>query len=141
MANPRNVTEYTGIDGVYATYSHDNTIVYSATEENGSAQVGLAVTIESDKTVTLIGDGEPVEGKLIKVEADGKCNVQVGGYMALPGGDGATLTIGQPIVGDLGAASAEGYIRAANSATAAETINARGAIVDNDTTTAVMCRL
>lgn len=138
MANPRNVVDFTGIDAEYATYLiDDSTITYDSAEANGSAQVGLAVTFSADNTVQLVGDGEMVLGKLIKVEADDKAVVQVKGYMELPGGTGATLTRGAAIVGDLGAASAEGYIRAAASATAAELILARGFIQNNGTTTAV----
>jgi hypothetical protein len=112
--------------------------VYLATEEGGSAQVGLAVTLESDKTVSLVGDGENVEGKLIKVEPGGVCVVQVGGVMELPAGDGATVTAGRQIVGDLGAASAEGYIRNVATGTAAELGVARGRILDASDTTAVV---
>lgn len=119
------------------TYPHDATIVYDSTEENGSAQVGLAVSIESDNLITLVGDGENVEGKLIKVESDGFCVVQVEGEMTLPGGDGATLTAGLKIVGDLGAAAAEGYIQAV----AAQHTVSRGTIIDASVTTAVVVRL
>jgi len=138
MSDPRAALSYNEIGALFVTYAHDDTIVYSATAVNGSAQVGLAVTLESDFTVTLSGDGEAVEGKLIQVEPDGFCVVQVAGYMTLPGGDSATLTNAAKIVGDLGAASAEGYIRSAASGTAAELVLARGRIIDNTTTTAVV---
>jgi hypothetical protein len=92
-------------------------------------------------TVELVGDGEPVEGKLIEVTSDNFCVVQVGGYMTLPGGSSASLTLGKKIVGDLGASSAEGYIREVNTATAAELGLCRGRIIDAGTTTAVVVAL
>lgn len=141
MADSRADVNFEGINALFVTYKHDDTIVYAATAVNGAAQVGLAVSLEDDKIVTLAGDGEAIEGKLIKVEPDGFCVVQVHGYMTLPGGDSATLTNGAKIVGDLGAAAAEGYIRAAASGTAAELILARGRIIDNSTATAVVVDL
>ncbi len=142
MADPRNATSFLGIGYEAETFEIDNsTITYSATAANGSAQAGLAVTYSDAKTVQLVGDGERVVGKLIKVESDGKAVVQTGGHMTLPGGSGATLTQGASIVGDLGAESAEGYIRAVASAQAAELAVARGQIVDPDTATAVIVRL
>ena len=138
MADPREDVQFEGIGYQAITYTHDNTIVYSATVVGGSAQVGLAVTLESDGEVSLVGTGEEVEGKLVKVEPGGIAVVQVGGIMTLPGGDSATLTVGARIVGDLGAASAEGYIQAAAAGTAADHVVSRGRIIDNDTTTAVV---
>lgn len=136
MADPRAAVNH--IWGYEAdTYPHDNTIVYSATVDGGSAQVGLAVTIESNNLVSLVGDGEYVLGKLVKVESDGLCVVQTGGQMELPGGDSATLTAGLKIVGDLGAAAAEGYIQAVSTQ---HTVS-RGAIIDSSTATAVVVRL
>lgn len=124
------------------TFEIDNsTITYSETEDNGSAQVGLAVTLSADDTIELVGDGEHVLGKLISVDADDKAVVQVSGYMTLPGGSGATLTLGEKVVGDLGTASAEGYIRAVATGTASELGHARGHIQNNDDTTAVVVRL
>ena len=139
MADPRNAVN--NIARYRAqTYAHDATIVYDETEAGGSAQVGLAVTQEGSETVSLVGDGEQVEGKLIKVESDGFCVVQIEGEMTLPGGTSATLTEGTPIVGDL-LVSAECYIRSAASATAADLLVARGTIVDSSTATAVVVRL
>lgn len=138
MADPRDTVDFEGIGGRYVTYSHDNTIVYDADEAGGAAQVGLAVTQTgaADNQVSLVGDGEKVLGKLVLVESDGFCTVQTDGYTTLPGGSGATLTIGSAIVGDLGAASAEGYIQAGTTAGIA-----RGSIVNNDDTAAVKVRL
>lgn len=122
------------------TYAHDNTIVYDATKVGGSTQVGLAVTLEGSEVVSLVGDGEEVEGKLIKVESDGFCVVQVEGEMTLPGGTSATLTEGSKIVGDL-LVSAEGYIQSAAAGTAAHHVVSRGTIIDSSVTTAVVVRL
>jgi hypothetical protein len=138
MADPREDVKFEGIGYQAITYTHDSTIVYDIDEVGGSAQVGLAVTLETDGEVSLVGTGEEVEGKLVKVEPGGIAVVQVGGIMTLPGGDSATLTVGARIVGDLGAASAEGYIQAAAAGTAADHVVSRGRIIDNDTTTAVV---
>lgn len=139
MADPRNAVN--NIARYQAqTYAHDATIVYDATLAGGSAQVGLAVTQEGSQTVSLVGDGEEVEGKLIKVESDGKCVVQYAGDMTLPGGTSATLTEGSKIVGDL-LGAAEGYIQSAASGTAAHHVVSRGTIINSATTTAVVVRL
>ena len=140
--NPRNQVLHTDNDAHYETYKIDNsTITYDATQVDGSAQVGLAVTLSADDTVALAADGEAILGKLIKVEPDLKCSVQDGGYMTLPAGDSATTTRGKKIVGDLGAASAKGYIREVATATAAELGVARGIIVNAAIATAIVVKL
>lgn len=141
MSDARENVIFDGIGYRAVTLEHDDTIVYDATVAGGSEQVGLAVTLESAKTVSLAGDGEQIEGKLIKVEPGGVCVVQNAGYMKLPGGDGATLTVGAKIVGDLGPDSAEGYVRAVATATAAELGVARGRIVDATDTDEVVVEL
>lgn len=133
MADPRNDVAFEGIGYLAVTIAHDNTIVYDRTKAGGSAQVGLAVSIESDGVVTLVGDGENVFGKLIKVEPDGFCVVQIAGMMTLPGGTSATLTAGLKIVGDL-LVSAEGYVQAVSTQ---DTVS-RGIIVDASDPTAVV---
>ena len=141
MADPRVTPEFEGIDARYATYViDDSTITYDAAEAGGSAEIGLAVTLSADRTVALAADAEAIEGKLILVEADNNCLVQVGGYMTLPAGTSATLGVNSQIVGDL-LVSAKGYIRAVDSATAAELALSRGSIIDDSTTTAVIVRL
>jgi hypothetical protein len=140
MADPRLSTQVDGIDARFVSVKiDDSTITYSATAAGGSAQVGLAVRLVpgTAQTIELVGDAEAVFGKLIQVQADGVATVQYAGGMTLPGGASATLTIGSQIVGDLGAASAEGYIRSVDAATLAEVAVARGAIFDAGTTTAV----
>lgn len=142
MTTARDTSSNLGIAPVVETFAIDNsTITYSVTETNGSAQVGLAVTFSDNDTVQLVGDGEAVVGKLLKVEADGFCSVQTGGVVTLPGGDSATLTLGTKIVGDLGAASAEGYIRTVATGTATELGVARGQIQNAATSTAVVVLL
>lgn len=143
MADPRAVNSFELGPKPHevATFVHDSTIVYDATKVGGSAQVGLAVSIESSNVVTLVGDGENVLGKLLNVGSDGFCTVQHSGWMTLPGGSGASLTAGEKIVGDLGAASAEGYIRVVATGTAAELGHARGMIVDASVTTEVVVNL
>lgn len=141
MADPRLDVRFTDIDYRAETFKIDNsTITYSATEDNGSAQVGLAVTLSAGDTVELVGDGEAVLGKLIEVTKDNYGVVQTRGYMTLPGGTAATLTRGKKIVGDL-LVAAEGYIREVAVATAAELGVQRGRIVDATTTTAVVVYL
>ncbi len=141
MANPRAIVDYEGIQNYRFTVPYDNSaITYSATADGGSTSVGLAVSLTSSDTLTLVGDAENVLGKLISVEADGMCTVERG-FVTLPGGSGATLTRGKSIVGDLGAASAEGYIREVNTAVAAELGVMDGKIIDPSTTTAVVVHL
>lgn len=145
MADPRKTVSYEGIKFKAATYKIDGvTITYDATKVGGAdaTMLNKAVSLAGvDGVVQLCSDGEAVEGKILLVEPDGYCTVQVGGYCDLPGGASATLTLGVGIVGALGAASAKGYIRIAASGTAAETVKERGRIVANDTTTAVVVDL
>lgn len=142
MADPRNTVAFEGINAEYVTFLiDDSTITYSATTAGGSSKVGLAVALSASKTVETAGNGEEVIGKLVSVESDGKAVVQVGGYMSLPAGNGASLTPGKKIVGALNASSAEGYIREVATGTAAELGVARGMIIDATTTTAVVVRL
>lgn len=137
MADPRNTVAFDGIGYSAQTFLiDDSTITYSATAANGSASVGLAVTLSTHATVALAADGEFILGKLISVDSDDKAVVQTGGFMTLPGGTSATLTPGLKIVGDL-LVSAKGYIRVV----ATEDTVSRGFIVDSSTTTAVVVKL
>lgn len=140
MADPR-VVDYEGLDPQVVTFAVDaSTVAFDATKANGSASVGLAVTMDSSGKVALCADGEFVLGKLLSVESDGKCSVQTGGYMKLPAGTSASLTRGKAIVGDL-LAAARGYIREVATATAAELGVCNGAIIDPADTEAVVVRL
>lgn len=142
MSDPRADVNNVGTDYRAQTFAiDDSTITYSATEANGSDKVGLAVHLSDDDTVQTAADGEHVLGKLISVRADGFATVQVGGVCTLPAGNGATLTLGEKIVGALNASAAEGYIRVVATGTAAELGHARGCIHNNDTTTAVVVDL
>lgn len=141
MSDPRLDVHYGEIAPLFLTFKIDNsTITYSATATNGSSQVGLAVALSAAETVELAGDGEEIVGKLISVEADNYCTVQVKGTMTLPGGTSASLTVGKKIVGDL-LVAAEGYIREVATGTAAELGVARGMILDAGDTTAVVVLL
>ena len=140
MADPRLSYDNNEVGAIFASYKYDNsTITYSATTSGGSSQVGLAVTLTAGTQyqIETAADGEFVLGKLILVEADGTCVVQVKGYMSLAAGTAATLTEGKAIVGDL-LVAAEGYIREVATATAAELGVCRGWIDDPTTTTAVV---
>ena len=142
MADPRLAVSLDGVDAKYESFLADGvTITYSATSEGGSAVVGRAVNFSAAATVQLAADASAVIGKLIRVESDGVCVVQTGGYMTLPGGVGAALTLSKKIVGAASAAPANGYIREVNTAAAAELGLARGFIVDAGTTTAVVVKL
>lgn len=149
MANPRAGVAYEGIDGHYSTYIIDgSTITWSDTAVRGSAVVDRAVSLSGAGIVKLAADGERVLGRLERVEADGRCNVQDGGFTNLPGGTSATLTNGTSFVGALNGGN-PGYIRsvAATGAAYAEaaaddTQNGAGnQIVDATTATAVVVRL
>ena len=139
MADPRLSYDNNEVGALFASYKYDDsTITYSATTSGGSSQVGLAVTLTSTQyVIATAADGEFVLGKLILVEADGTCVVQVKGYMTLAAGTAATLTEGKAIVGDL-LVAAEGYIREVATGTAAELGRCRGWIDDPTTTTAVV---
>ena len=136
MADPREAVSVEGIGYKAFTYVHDDTIVYNSALAGGSAQVGLAVTLEDDKQVSLVGDGEEVEGLLVKVEPGGMAVVQTGGVAIFKGGTGATLTPGTKIVGDL-LVAAEGYIQTV----AAQHAVSRGTILDATDPTKVYVRL
>ncbi len=141
MGDPRKVVSYEGLFAGYATFKHDTSIVFDSTLEGGAAQVGKAVQLTDAAKVGLTVDGSDVVGKLIKVEGDGFCTVQVEGYCTLPGGNGATLTVGKKLVGAVNAESAGGYIREVNTATAAELGLCTGKIIDASTATAVIVAL
>jgi hypothetical protein len=143
MADPRAAVELVGIGYKAITMQIDaSTITYSATAANGSAQVGLAVVpkVGSPGVIELAGDGEGPVMKLISVDSDGYATVQHKGICTLPGGTGATLTIGERIVGDL-LSSAEGYIQAVATGTAAQLGHANGVILDASDTAAVVVDL
>ncbi len=132
MAAGRNQVDYTDIRYDALTYKIDGvTILYNQASPNGSAQVGLAVTLSADDTVALTTDGSNVQGKLLKVEKDNFCTVQRWGFVTLPKGDSApgTATRGRKIVGAT-LAAAKGYIRDVNTVTAAELGVCRGEIIN-----------
>lgn len=151
MANPRAAIGHGDALHVTKTFKYDNTIVYDKTVAGGSASVGLACTTfgRADDTIGLVGADERVSGRIDIVEADGFCSVTTMGEVELPAGDGATVTVGSKIVGALGAASAEGYIKSVGAPTTLEPtlaqLNAsnaaRGEILNNDVTTAVWVAL
>jgi hypothetical protein len=92
MADPRALLSAEGVGAEYISPKFDSTIVYDSTKSGGSASVGLAVTMVADKQVGLTQDGDVVVGKLIRVQSDGFCTVQIHGGMTLPAGNGATVT-------------------------------------------------
>ena len=82
-----------------------------------------------------------VAGKLIEVFPDNTCTVEVDGFVELPGGNSASLTLGKAIVGALDGSSNPGFIREVATGTAAELGRCRGSIQDAGTTTAVVVKL
>lgn len=142
MADPRATVaiDDLGVERKVTYLIDNNTITYSSSQVNGSASVDLAVTFSAPKTVALAADGESVVGQLEQVFADNTCIVKIGPRLVLPGGNGASLTLGKAIVGALNASSAKGYIREVATATAAELGRCRGIIEDAGTTTAVVVR-
>lgn len=140
IPDPRNVISLESIDANYVTLIPDGTtIVFDITQLDGAAvaTIGQAVSLSGNSTVQLASDAQGVIGRLVSVEADLKCTVQFEGFMRLPGGSSATLTLGSRIVGALGAASAKGFIRSASGSAAAEIILMAGRIIDATDTTNV----
>lgn len=141
--DPRARVDFTGIDFHATTYKYGSTIVYSDTLAGGAAatMIGKAVSLTTDDTVDLCQDADRIVGKLLSVDNDGFCAVQDDGVCKLPAGASATVTVGLPIVGALGAASARGYVRAAAGNSDTEARDAMGRIINNDVTTALVVDL
>lgn len=139
MADPRNITDFSEINVNYATIEYDSSIVFDAGKPGGSvsAKSNLAVSIKANRKVGLATDGEAIHGELVQVEKT-VALVKTGGYLSLKAGDGATLTLGKKIVGALGVGAAPGYIRDANTATAAELGKANGEVFDKADLAAVL---
>lgn len=128
--------DFNGIGEQRVTVEIDNsTITYEKDESQGTSYAGRAVTMAANKTIALADDGEAVVGRLITVQVDNKATMQFGGFMSLPKGQGATLTLGGPIVGALGAGGAKGYVRDVDTAVVAELAAAKGSIIDTSGTT------
>lgn len=112
MANPRAVLDFTDIGTDYVTLKYDASIVFDPTLPGHCAAIGRLVTLTGDQTVGLAADAQKIFGQLTNVDKDGMCTVCFEGFIIVPGGTAATLTIGAPAVGALGAAGAKGYVRA-----------------------------
>lgn len=152
MPNPRSGVGGSDSRYIRKTYKADSTIVYSKDATNGHAMAGRgSVTMQgkADDTMGLCADGEKVDGRLEIVESDGRIVVTISGEMTFPGGASATLTVGEPIVGAVDGSANRGFIRnpvaptttAATAVQLAELRRARGAIKNNDDTTAVLVDL
>lgn len=122
----RKQNDYTDINYDAITMKIDNvTITYDVTQVRGASatMIGKAVGYAAAAdTVQLVSDGDAIAGVLLEVFQDGFCTVQHRGFAPLPLGNAATATPGVAAVGALGTAAAKGYIRNANSATAAELV-------------------
>jgi hypothetical protein len=145
MANPRAAVGHLDVRTVRKSFKYDNTIVYDKTKPGNSAQAGRAVTLTgvTTDTISLVGDGERITGRLEIVEADGFCTVTTHGHVELPGGASATLTQGAAVMGDLGGVGGteEGFVQWVNPATAAQVAVGRGEIINPSNAAKVVVRL
>lgn len=117
------------------TFKADGTdIVFDAAQPGGSSVVGRAVMISANGTVRLTADAGAVDGKLVKVEADGYCHVQTEGVVDLP--SSGTIAAGNKVVGALTGA-ARGYVRGAVATVLAEVAVARHKVIDATTAASV----
>lgn len=114
--------DFTGIMGEYVTF--DSALTHDSTVAGGHALVDKPVKVDNTGVVAAT-DGSAVLGKLVLVESDGACNVQVAGFMKFAYTGAAAGDLGKRIVGSATA----GEVRAVNSAVAAEMAVARGTIV------------
>lgn len=129
---------YENIEGNLITlWIDDDTITFDEREEGGSAAVGKAVGIVLSDTVELVADGDAIYGELVSVAGDGAAVVRKGGPVTLSAGTSHGISAGtRGIVGAL-LSGAKGYVRAANSAQAAEILAARGVCLNAADTTAL----
>lgn len=137
MPDPRLTTNRIGAEPKRPhTYRADGSgdIVFDATLTGGSAVVGRAVMLSGNGTIRLTADASHVLGKLVKVEPDGFCHVEVDGAVDLP--SSGTITAGSRIVGALSGA-ARGYVRSVVATVLAEVAAGRGLVIDATTATAV----
>lgn len=138
MADPRLTTNRIGAEPKRPhTYKADASgdIAYSADQAGGSTVVGRAVMLSGNGVIRLTADASRVLGKLVKVEPDGFCHVEVDGAVTLP--SNGTTTANTAIVGALGPSSERGYIRSAVAATASDVAQQRGLVIDASTASAV----
>lgn len=117
----------------YITYKHDGSIVWSISQPNGSAQVGLAVNIKSDDTVGLVTDGQEIDGVVTRVNSDGFCTVQDTGYTDVDT-DGTAITYGNGLVGG----ATNGKVKTATAVPAAGKVRTAQAIKSDGTNHIIM---
>lgn len=91
--------------------------------------VGKAVAFTDNDTVGLGVDGDEIAGKLIRVEKDGVCLVQVTGYMTLS--HSAAPTLGGKIIVD-GAGKIKPAPGVDPNAAAIQTVKGRGLVTSID---------
>lgn len=114
--------DFEGILGEYVSF--DSALTYDGTVTGGHALVDSPVGLDATGVIAAASAGA-VLGKLVLLEQDGVCNVQVKGFMQFDYTGAAASDLGKPIVGSATA----GEVRAANSAVAAELLLAQGRIV------------
>lgn len=139
MPNPRMAVAHDENFAAYDTFIADGvTLIFDRTVPRGHAAVGRAVSIKSatDNVIELSADAQAILGRLERIEPDGKCVVQVGGYTKLPAGTTPNLVRGGKLVGAL-LSAARGYVRAPVTATNADVLAARGMVVEATDTTNV----
>src|ERR1051326_8989488 len=117
MANPRAQVSFRQVRPTRDSYKADGTtVLYDATQNNGSAQVGMAVSMTNvDRTVKLAADAQRCIGTIEHVEADLVCAVWVGDYVSFPVNGGGSLAAGTRVCGAAG-----GTVRAVVAATLAD---------------------
>lgn len=144
MANPRKDVRFANSRIKRETFKAGADIAaYDATKAGNTTSKGLAVTQagQAGRTVNLCASGDPITGRLERLEGDGMCVVTVEGNVSFPAGNGSTVTVGTRVVGALGPSSAKGYIQTGAAGSAAAAQAARGEIIDATDTTAVVVAL
>lgn len=108
-----------------------STITWSALAERGSTVVdrAVALVVGTNDAFKLAADGEQIAGRLERVEADGKCSVQVGGFMELPAG--GTLARRASVVGAVVGGTAGGIRVKAATPDTGEAEPGRGVVWNN----------
>ena len=136
---------------VTTTFQGDGTTIkYDIAKPNRSDAVGKAFKLNGDKA-ELVEDGDEIDGKVISVNDKHQITgAYMFGGLALPLGNGATVTRGDKVVGALGPESARGHVKgaptlpaspadeAALSTAVTATLKGSGKVVESDTTHALV---
>ena len=98
---------------VTTTFQGDGvTIKYDEKAENRSDAVGRAFKINGDGEGELVSDGDEIIGKVLAVDDDNQFTAAcMFGGLRFPIGDGATVAVGDQVVGALGADGEKGHVK------------------------------